>query len=909
MKRICLFFTLLTILLYSADVYSQTTHAHSSTRQWHGINVQDIVDHIDDDTWLNANYPKIKQTYTYKNSKWQADADCGIPIYLYNVGTDKFVIEGGDWGMEGRLFYEDFGRQMMLILEETSPGNNDWQLRINPHITEDRSDKKCRFTLNVPRVTKGDGWNSGRISLTTIMDGHKDYSKWDFERVETEPESEFYTFRMSQQFTKTETSDLYDNYDPKSITFRLGAAYGELRVTNSSNTKGTGYYVHIDDDRTCWTSAGNPSNSAVSPWGNKTKVQVGTDMIEIDELYQWRIIPETEFVRVLNEETVGLNPSISSLIPDRDFTRNSNEFEKWQTSNSSNVMEFNETNGGRFGYTWGYISPGHSKDEYQNTNTTDDSSKDKYYDAPWNGPLILKKVYGATFDAQGMKESKYGFMSFEGCGRVYVRIEVPNPGWYEIEYVAINFAPESNPAYFYALADGAMERPGWATSAHTAMYGYQEMSINRYNNATVLGTRYNDIDYPASSSLQNKHSDRLNLSVAEALLKHRDDFTHKFWIYIDPTYYNSEGVTGGKGLTLGIRKDYATKTEGGQKDGVKYYYDSDWTVLDDIQVSYMGLAPAFLYEDEEDLQYLVYDKEKEKDRPGATPDNKYSGSLSLARSLKKGQWNSFSMPVPLIGEQVRAAFGEDAQLLELHSIGGLSENAGIIDFQSVELKPIDPYTEVVSPGKFYLLKPTADPVDGLDAKGNMKSYYELGRNFFTVNPDINKDKTPEDEDYYTHYVMDPSILSSSTDLESWNSENDGAAHVSYVQTPGYSTFAVTSGVYNGVTAPTGTYAPKGSYVMSSGKIYEINKDTRIKGFRGWITLTHSLFTTGNNARISIDGVIDEDGATGIDATSIVPQRLADDTDVYDLGGRKVGTLGMTLPKGIYIVKGKKFMVN
>ena len=71
----------------------------------------------------------------------------------------------------------------------------------------------------------------------------------------------------------------------------------------------------------------------------------------------------------------------------------------------------------------------------------------------------------------------------------------------------------------------------------------------------------------------------------------------------------------------------------------------------------------------------------------------------------------------------------------------------------------------------------------------------------------------------------------------------------------------------------------------------------------------SLFATGNNARISIDGVIDEDGATGIDATSIVPQRLADDTDVYDLGGRKVGTLGMTLPKGIYIVKGKKFMVN
>lgn len=279
--------------------------------------------------------------------------------------------------------------------------------------------------------------------------------------------------------------------------------------------------------------------------------------------------------------------------------------------------------------------------------------------------------------------------------------------------------------------------------------------------------------------------------------------------------------------------------------------------------------------------------------------------------MKKGKWNSFSMPVPLTGEQVRYAFGEDAQLLELHSIGGLSENSNIIDFQSVELKTADPYQKAVIPGKFYLLKPTADPVNGLDARGRNYDYYELGRHFFTVNPEVNENKTEGAADYYTHYIMDPAVLSGNVSLESWNNDNNGAAYVSYVQTPGYSAFAVNaSGKYIGNAEEiAGLYAPKGSYVMSSGKIYEINKDTRIKGFRGWITLTKSLFDTSSSAKISIDGVIDEDGATGIDATAIVPQRLADDTAVYDMGGRKVGTLGMSLPKGIYIVKGRKFMVN
>ncbi|MBR4553023.1 MAG: hypothetical protein IKO20_04820 [Bacteroidaceae bacterium] len=70
-------------LMGVSSLSSQITHAHSSTQQWKGIDLEAFFD-------------------TATENK---------PIYLYNVGTGKFVIEGGNWGMEARLFYEDFGRQ------------------------------------------------------------------------------------------------------------------------------------------------------------------------------------------------------------------------------------------------------------------------------------------------------------------------------------------------------------------------------------------------------------------------------------------------------------------------------------------------------------------------------------------------------------------------------------------------------------------------------------------------------------------------------------------------------------------------------------------------------------------------------------------------------------------------------
>lgn len=91
MKKLDLAILVTTILV--TPTYSQT-HTESTSHKWKGIDVNTV---LGNDTYKDNN--------TIEN---------GYPFILYNIGTGRFVIQGGDWAMEGRLFYPDFGRKMYL---------------------------------------------------------------------------------------------------------------------------------------------------------------------------------------------------------------------------------------------------------------------------------------------------------------------------------------------------------------------------------------------------------------------------------------------------------------------------------------------------------------------------------------------------------------------------------------------------------------------------------------------------------------------------------------------------------------------------------------------------------------------------------------------------------------------------
>ena len=862
------------------------THADATSQKWKGIDVNTV---------LNGNYPDDNTI------------ESGYPFLLYNVGTGRFIMQGGDWAMEGRLFFSDFGRQMYLY----SNG------RINAGITESATASKNSFCARPPEPTGRKWENIIESNLTTLMDGDKTWANypmpWHFERVEAASNTETYTYYMYQTSKSlykinaptASTGSAYHNKQYGGKNFFLGAAWGECH--NTIDGKGDGQFVYMDDDRSCWTSVdvlNENTIEAVSMWDTTTENGVyvkqengkamleNGDLVDIQKLYQWRLISIDEFIEKLNSNGIGLNPSISSLIKDRDFTRNANDFFGANDWTFSTLADYTYGPTKRYAYTWG---------DYQKDQSLQNNNQQSrgFIAEPWDSPVRLKEVFDkwtstSTNDqATGKKSAKYGFMIFEGVGTVTTNFTVTLPGWYEIECAGFSMSEnDGHDAYLFArvIPDDKINDP-------ESSFAIPTEDEPTYGQVTLEKMRY---DAYQKNNYENC------LEVGKELLRNRDNHRQKVWVLVSQEDFDA----GKKTIRLGFRKDAATQSALVTKGNNKGYYDTDWVCVDDIRASYMGIGPVFFYEDEEDLRYLSHeDADAARFTPNeyapAVKSGRYSGSVNLQRKFTKGEWNTFSFPLPLTGEQVRNAFGDDCELLKLHSIGNLSNNDCIIDFETVNLLTLK---NVIAADTLYMLKPTKEPIFGETPRGEMAYYYDLGRMFFSTNGE-NEDPT------YTYPVMDLSVCYGQQPVDSYNGTNDGRGYVTYTQTPDFDAFRVSleGNKLASVDSPDGSYAPKGSYAMSGGKMYELSRDTRIKGFRGWITLTHSIFedaaSSAAGAKIAINGVLDRDTPASIEQHVIIPVNPNSITAVYDLSGRKVGTSVEGLPKGLYIVGGKKLLVK
>ena len=785
--------------------------------------------------------------------------------------------------MEGRLFFSDFGRQMYLY----SNG------RINAAITESANVNKNSFCARPPEPF-GKNWSDNTyntINLTTLMDGSKQGSysmSWSFDRVEDASNTETYTYYMYQTSTKlfnisapNGTGSTYNGKPYGGKNFYLGAAWGECH--NSVVGKGDGLFVFMDDDRSCWTTAEVQGNT------NKLQLENG-DEVEIQKLYQWRLISIDEFLEVLNTNGIGLNPSISSLVKDRDFTRNANDFfgdNDWTVSTLADYTYGTGTK--RYPYTWGDYRKDYSLSQ-------NNQRSRGFINEPWDSPVRLKEVFdkwtsSGNVDAAGKKNAKYGFMIFEGVGTVTTNFVAPKAGWYEIECAGFSISSADHDAYLFARVI-----PNDQINDPESEFAIPTEDQPTYGIVTLGKQSYDDYQ---------KNNYENCLEVGKKLLTNRDDYRQKVWVLVSDENFANDIKT----IRLGFRKDVATQSNVVVSGSNRGYYDTDWVCVDDIRVSYMGIGPVFFYEDEEDLRYLSHDdadaeRFSKNEYAPAVKSGRYGGSANLQRKFTRDEWNTFSFPLPLTGEQVRNAFGDNCELLKLNSIGNLSSNDCIIDFETVNLLTLK---NVVAADTLYMLKPTKEPIYGETPRGNMAYYYDLGRMFFSTNGDA------EDPDYI-YPVMNLNTWNGEQSVGSFNGTNDGTGYVTYTQTPGFESFRVNkTGIYKGTEAPENSYAPKGSYAMSKGKMYELSRDTPIKGFRGWIKLTHSIFENAESsaagAKIAINGVIDGDVPTAIDREAVVPVNPKSINAVYDLSGRKVGTSVEGLPKGLYIVGGKKLLVK
>ncbi len=293
---------------------------------------------------------------------------------LYNVGTGKFMIAGGGWGIQGMLLYQDFGTMMGL----DSKGNNTYVIKSNIENVDHENAKY--LGINYPGYTSAGKWGDSN-TFGPIMEAQingTDYGSygraWTFERVEGLKDN--FVYNMKETLTNTSKSNL---------ELYMGASYGE----NPEIGPAGGYDVFVGDTATFTTTTAFNSTFAYGK--------------EKAAYYQWILVPKSEMVDVYNksiEAGGGLNANFTFLVTDPAFDRNHGNFSAWT----------NNIKGSGTGTDKRY--------DWLNKKTMSDN---------WDA-ADFRKV-----NIESKENGKYNFASFDGIGEVSQTFKAPVTGVYEIE--------------------------------------------------------------------------------------------------------------------------------------------------------------------------------------------------------------------------------------------------------------------------------------------------------------------------------------------------------------------------------------------------------------------------------------------------------------------------------------------
>ena len=800
-----------------------------------------------------------------QNVRWKGSdyttllSGSGTRVYLYNVGTGRFLVHGGDWGSQARLFYEDTGKT--LILQYGSGSNNIF------FESGMETDGTPAVGANIPQVTSGNQWGNGDEVYTVLLDGQekigygsaKDtYRNMHFVPVNEEA-SDVYTYYIYENFGTRSTnynkensgSGTASNADYSGVY--LGAAYGENWNNQDGDPNGPLVLLSSSFDKVTWSTVDPTStqpwncgvkNAALEglPEGTTTVSRKMTDevpifnadtKVELRKLYQWRIVTEEQLLASMTNSDVndGLSTNLTYLIYDRGFERNDwSFFDYWQTAQFTDAS-YTTSGSGRYKYTWGLLT-GNRTDK-----GTKNQSGTRTVRGAWNIPVRLK----AQFETKA--NAKFGFLEFEGIGTAYTYIDAPEAGVYKIS--CYGFYQGSHEGYLFATTTtpSDLSTTSIPTTQKSAFKSVTGLSKNNEANVMAAG---NDFVYD------------------------KDSYYREVEIHVDK----------GDRIYFGVGKNGATQATGTRS----YYYDSDWVGADQFQIYYLGNENAKLLDEDQTVAF------SDDDYIGT--DSYTNRTVRLHRLFQKNKWNSFVFPLDLSAVQVRNAFGQDARVAELKGIGvaSLSNNANILDFATVSLGAED---FAIEAGKFYLIMPTIDPTEGI-ASTNNKDYYTMG-SFTFSGPGL--DAVTIDQETYA------------PEAGSLNAE--GHNHVKVDGT----FFSSLNYNYDSNKDPdkSGVYVPAGAYVIGdNNKVYHTQSDLKTKGFRAWIIDVDASGNPVTSAKgYSINGVYDSSETTAINAVDANVGKAKADGMIYDMSGRKVSSAnaGKALPKGMYIVNGKKFVVK
>lgn len=424
---------------------------------------------------------------------------------------------------------------------------------------------------------------------------------------------------------------------------------------------------------------------------------------------------------------------------------------------------------------------------------------------------------------------------------------------------------------------------------------------------TVLGADGKPIDDKYSTATLNGISqadaEALGTTYDKAGIGHaffEGEYENQVQICLDDNSISSENpVT----LRIGFYVDPTNKSE---------VDANELTAVDEFKLLYAGPRrnPELILDEEStDLRYLTM----------ATDEYKNS-VLHLNRKLNDNMWNSLILPVDLTWGQMKHTFGDAVKVARL---AALTENS--VQFVTVEPKNDDdvmvtafepyivfpPYTQV---------KSAPYTVDRFYTSAGEDNSEWLGTNYEKSKDENNRLTKTLKADHYdiTMVSLNREKLNEYVNTTNWESKT---------------TFSATGGNHGTMTCK-GTMAKtydngkiiqgrddlNGDYFMYKGKLIQVPHGNMndgkpysygLKAFRCWFELPSDTHV-GGSLSLMIDGV--EDSATSIDdihGSSNSTSYKRGIEGVFNMHGQMVRRDNSLegLPKGMYVVNGKKVIIK
>ena len=625
------------------------------------------------------------------------------------------------------------------------------------------------------------------------------------------------------------------------------------------------YLVRIGNTKTLGYLTAYPNNENKLCNYQKALAQVGTPEYKNQE---WKVITKNEYYLLFNTAPAHMKSAVdaSFLIACPDFRVNDAEAKKWNITGEGWKDKL------RFGDEHMYKL----YDKLSSTGTKD-----------WVGytDQTHQQKYGQYFYCytKGLR----GFTFFQD-------VQVHKAGWYLLRCNGFSTSNSSDNikqngkplANLFITELGADNKP----------------NDNKYSTATLNGISQNDA-YQLAQTHNGKNYD--GAGIGHAFFE--GEYENQVQICLDKAP-NGNDISDKNPVTLRIGF-YVDPTDKSKVDA------NELTAVDEFKLLYAGPRrnPELILDEEStDLLYLT-----------EAADEYKNSVLHLNRKLNDNMWNSLILPVDLTWGQMKRTFGDAVKVAKLEA---LTENS--VQFVTVEPKNDDdvmvtafepyivypPYTQV---------KSAAYTVDRFYTSEGVDNSQWLGTDYKPTSDENNRLTKKLKADHYdiTMVSLDREKLKEYVNTTNWVSKTK---------------FETIDGNYGKMVCK-GTMAKtyengkiiehrdnlNGDYFMYKGKLIQVpsgNMDDGkpytygLKAFRCWFELTGKTSTEGKPSQVSllIDGV--EDSTTGIDdihgSTDRTSYKRGID-GVFNMNGQMVRSSCSLegLPKGMYVVNGKKIIIR